>query len=252
MSEQATIERELSLFAKAHHEDGLWAVPTHCLYPSNGTVTAFLTGGPTNGFVVSDNGGAMRILTSRGIVLPDPDAMLMPFCRRRGLHPAKGAIVTRQVPVEALATAVIMVANASSAAAHWGLQKYKPRQHRDVKKALREVLRARYSSEHLRSHVSLIGDSTRRYTFDHVVALDGRDLVLDAVVPDGNAVNAKTIAHLDLARRNDPKLIQRIVYDEADEWRAADLNLMKSAAPIVQIGHLGASIDQLRGVYAYD
>ena len=251
MTEQAIIERELSAFGKAHEDGNLWAVATHCLYPSNSAVTAFITGGPVNGFVVSDNGGAINVLTDRGITVSDPDALLKRFCRHRGLHASQGAIVTRQVPVAALVPAIIFVANAASEAAHWGVAELKPRHHRDVKKALRDLLSARYSNEHIRSQVPLTGESTRQYTFDHIVSVDGHELVVDAVTPDGNAVNAKTIAHLDLARKNDPKLIQRIVYDEQDEWRAADLHLMQSAAPLIQLGSLGQTLDQMRALHAH-
>ncbi len=139
MTGMAILEEELGAFSKARDDSGLWAVATHCLYPSNTAVTAFITGGPVNGFVVSDNGGAISTLTARGLLVANADKMLKQFCVRRGLQPSEGAIVTRPVPRMALVPAIVMVANAASAAAHWGVENLKPRHRRDLKKALLDL-----------------------------------------------------------------------------------------------------------------
>lgn len=246
MSGADFIERELSVFAKAKADNGLWAVATQCLYPSNEAVTVFVAGGP-RGCIASDNGGAIGVLTERGIYpAVGVDAFLRPFCRGRGLHVSDGTIVSPALEPSELPTGIVMVANASAEAARWGVDKLRRKERRNVKKMLFELLTARYSAERIQSHVHLTGASTRVYPFEHVVSLDGKRLVVDSVVPEASAINAKTIAHLDLANQHDATFIQRIVYDDEDEWRASDLNLMKMGAPLVALRAFGATLDQMR------
>jgi hypothetical protein len=46
-------------------DDGTVLVNTHCIYPSNGAVKVSVRGTPA-GFVVSDDGGAMREVVAAG------------------------------------------------------------------------------------------------------------------------------------------------------------------------------------------
>jgi hypothetical protein len=100
-------------------EDGGAAVWTHCQYPSNQAVTVFVYGGP-NGLRVNDGGGAVDTLSMHGVELDHPDRFLTRFCRTKGLRADQGTIHTPTLPLEGLSSAVILVANASSAAAYWG------------------------------------------------------------------------------------------------------------------------------------
>ena len=73
---------------------------------------------------------------------------------------------------------------------------------------------------------------------------------MDAVSNDASSINARLVANLDVKATNDPMIDQRIVYDDAQRWTAADLNLLQVGATIVpfsQSKHVIPRIaDQLR------
>ena len=58
-------------------------------------------------------------------------------------------------------------------------------------------------------------------------------MAVDAVFKDTSSINARTIAHLDVKNTGDESIIQSIVYDDSDQWEAANLNLMRMAAPLL-------------------
>ena len=229
--------------------EGGTAVLTHCLYPSNQAVTVFVSGG-SNGLRVNDGGGALDVLSAHGCNVASPDRFLMRFCRRKGLRADRGKIYTPIVPPEGLLAAVIMVANASAEAAHWGIEHLKPaaRPH-DLRKELRNLLTHRFSKERVQSDERLTGKSNRQYHFDLVVTLKGNHrLVVDAVLPDASSINSRAIANMDLGRLDDPNIIQRIVYDDEQDWDAADLNLLQMAATLVPYSRFERSLSNLKEV----
>jgi hypothetical protein len=96
----------------------------------------------------------------------------------------------------------------------------------------------------------LTGKSSRQYHFDHVVTLNGnRRLVGDAVLPDASSINSRAIANMDVGRLDDPSIIQRIVYDDEQEWDSADLNLLQMAATLVPYSKFERSLSRLEGVH---
>lgn len=230
-------------------EDGA-AVSTHCLYPSNQAVTVFVSGGPT-GMRVHDGGGAIDTLATHGVELEDPKHFLLRFCRRHGLKVDRGKIYTPTLPPEGLCAGIVMVANASADAARWGVDHMKPAvRSRDLRKELHELLALTFSEERVKSDGRLTGKSNRQYHFDHVVAID-RDsrLVVDAVLRDASSINSRAIAHMDLGQTEDPNLIQRIVYDDEEEWDTADLNLLQMAATLVPYSGFAQALSRLQKVH---
>jgi hypothetical protein len=122
-----------------------------------------------------------------------------------------------------------------------------PTRFRDLRKELYEVLALRFSEERVESDRRLTGKSNRQYHFDHVVTLNhDHRLVVDAVLPDASSINARAIAHVDLARLEDPNIVQRIVYDDELEWEAADLNLLQMAATVVPYSGFSRAISALQ------
>jgi hypothetical protein len=147
--------------------------------------------------------------------------------------------------------AVVMVANASAAAAHGGIEHMRPatRPH-DLRKELRDLLTRQFSKERVQLDGRLTGKSSRQYHFDHVVTLNGnRRLVGDAVLPDASSINSRAIANMDVGRLDDPSIIQRIVYDDEQEWDSADLNLLQMAATLVPYSKFERSLSRLKGVH---
>jgi hypothetical protein len=239
------IREALHAFIECVDEGERVAVPTLCLYPSNGTVTVYVTGG-TRECIVSDGGGAIDEIAAHGLPVVDSPRLLKPFCKSRGLVVHAGQIMSPPVPIEAVAATIALVANASSGAAHWGVHKIKTPHRRDIRAALAQVLEGRFGKDRVLAEQHLTGQSTRRYRFDHIVMLGGdRRLLIDAVIPEASSVNAKAIAHIDLKQTEDPNLVQRVVYDEEDHWDAADLSLLQMAAGLVPFSMVQPNLDRI-------
>ena len=244
MSDMSFVKSALEPFCRYSLFEGQAAVTTHCLYPSNSAVTVYVSGGPS-GAVVSDEGGAASVLAEHGRVVPDIDRYLKRFCHR-GLKTSGGKIFTPPVSAEQLTAAVMLVANASSEAAKWGVENLRVSRQRNLRKELYDALSRHFPKEQIDRQHRITGKSNRQYRFDNVVKLsDGRILVVDAVVPDPNSINAHAVAHLDLSRRGEERILQRMVYDEEADWQSSDLNLLQMAAKLVPLSGFDASLDRL-------
>ena len=240
------LRNSLAPFEVLAERNGFVSVPTHCLYPSKSSVVVYVSGGEASA-VVSDEGGAIDELSAHNRIVPNPDSFLRRFCRPSGLVARDGIIHCHPIEDHQLLSAVVLVANASSAAAHWGLEHLKHRRTRDLRQALLSVLERRFSVDRIDTGRRLQGKSTRTYRFGHVVRMNGeRLLVVDSVIPDPSSINAHAVAHLDLGQLGDHNIVQRIVYDEQDEWRAADLNLLQMATTLVPFSRFESSLDRLR------
>jgi len=239
------IREALSQFAVCVDEGGRIAVPTQCLYPSNGVVTVFVTGGPHQ-CVVSDEGGAIEEINSHGLEIRNPEPYLRPFYLPRGLIVSGSKIHTGPIPADALATAISLVATTASVAAFFAVRTFKHKARRDLKRELREILEARFSPGHVKEEIHLNGLSGRSYRFEFMVEIgQNRSLVLDSIFPEATAINTRTIAHFDLAQAKNPLFVQRIVYDQADDWTAADMNLLQMAAELVPFTSFSQNLDSV-------
>lgn len=238
------IKNALEPFTNYHErEDGAIAVPTHCLYPSHAIVNVYIRGGKT-GAIVSDEGGAIDELTTYNRKITNPDRLLRRFCRRTGLEAKHGKIYSPSVEPQQLAASVMFVANASAAAVTWGLEHLKTHRRRDIRKELESLIERTFPDASIMTE-RLSGKSTRQYKFEHVVHIGDHRLVIDPVVPDANSINSHAIAHLDLRQLQDELISQRLVYDDEAEWNAADLNLLRMAAPLVPFSKAGAGLQKV-------
>ena len=164
------VREALSRFANCFDTGGSLAVPTQCLYQSNGAVTVYLTGG-ANGCVVSDEGGSIIEIGQHGIDVRNSDRFLRQFCAPQGLRWSNSKIFSSAMPTAGLPAAIALVANASSLAAHIGVRDLRQRLRRDLRKELRTVLGLHWSGERIKEKYQLGGSSGRKYTFDFVVEL---------------------------------------------------------------------------------
>ena len=238
MNELEFVREALSSFLGVEQSAERVAVATHCLYPSNAGVTVFVSGGP-NAAIVSDEGGAIDELSTHNRMVLGPDKFLRRFCRSSGLKAEQGKIYSPAVPAEKLHSAVVLVANASAAAAHYGVGHIKLHHRRDLRKELRGILERSFERDRVETDRELVGNSSRPYRFDHVIRINAnRLLVIDAVLAEANSINAHAIAHIDLGQVEDENIVQRMVYDDQDEWRSADLNLLQMASTLVPLSGL--------------
>ena len=231
------------------------AVSTHCLYPSNKAVTVYISGGARE-CVVSDNGGAIDELTTAGLTVGGRDGIfrqMKSICKDRGLHIQRAKIVSPPVPLEAVPTALVMVANAARDVAIWGMQNIRPRRKRDMKAVISNTLAKYFSPERIMAEEQVTGASTRRYRIDWVVRLSDRArLLVDSVLPEPASINAKAVAHMDIhrlaadsANNESPMFNSCLAYDPDDEWKSSDLSLLQMAGKLVALPTLSKALKQI-------
>lgn len=230
------VQQAMSSITECVDEGNRVAVPTHYLYPSRASVTVFVSPATHGMYTVSDGGGAIDSISAHGFDIDDADRFLTPFCRDDGLHATHGQIISPQLPAHAIAVGVLAVAEASAKAALHGVHGTKPKGRRELVRAVRSELALRFKADRVREGERVLAASDRQYKFDFSVSVDGeRTLIVDAVLPDPNSINAKAAAHIDVARLENRKMIQRIVYDPSAQWHSADLNFLQSVAKTVAL-----------------
>jgi hypothetical protein len=243
MSATDFVSEALAPLATLRERDGIITVPTHCLYPSHAVVNVYVRGG-ANGAVVSDEGRAIDELTSHNRDIANPDRFLQKFCRRAGLNAKNGKIVSPPVEPHQLAASVMFVANASASAVSWGLEHLKVRRRRDLRRELEDLLERTFSKAAI-TPARLSGKSTRQYKFENAIHIGDRLIIVDPVLPDANSINSHAIAHMDIRQLGDERIVQRLVYDDEDEWGAAELNLLRMAAPLVPFSKAATGLERL-------
>jgi len=119
--------------------DDFLRVTTHCLYPSNNSVTVAVRG-RRDEFVVSDEGGAALELSGAGFHDILTDRQMNQFVKPQGLKVHEGAIFSPRVSLKTMPAALLLVANASKEVADWGSQHLKFRVKRNFRADLAELL----------------------------------------------------------------------------------------------------------------
>ena len=234
---------------RVFEQDGEVVVPTHCLYPSNGSVSVSVCPAIGGNYLLTDRGGAYDELGSSG-------SRLAPFVAARMIkHLAAGyglmvdgncLIRAERVKPEELMSAIVLVANASKDAAGDMLHRFRPRLRRNLKAELAELLEVQFPHHVLRNKVIVVGASNKAHRFDSAVRLSGdRQLVLDVVAREASSINAALVAHLDIKNANIFSIEQRIIYDDEEKWAAADLNLLKIGAIPVPFSKAASVLERI-------
>lgn len=219
-----------NLLSVTEELDGVRVV-THCMYPSNGFVQVVVRGG-TDTFFVSDEGGAFREIEAAGVDVEKPDKVIRHLVVPQGLSLVNGMIRSPQVSADSLAISISLVANASKEAADWLFAHSRIKRHRNFKEVVGEFLKERFSKS-VRSDI-IIGASNKPHKFDNLISLGGgRRLLVDPVIHDSASINARLVANFDVRSAHYKDLEQRIVYDDEEEWRPEELNLLQVGATVV-------------------
>jgi hypothetical protein len=237
LSTKGYVDKALSIFADGSIIENEVAVVTQCLFPSNGCVTVFVSGGRSQ-CVVSDRGETARVVESHGIHVPHISRWLDRFCKRTGLQVRGTHIVSPEVSISDVASMIILVANTAASAARYAVENYAPKIEVDLIEKVSEKLVSAFGKSHVAREVELSGASNRVYRFDFVVQGGEQPiLVVDHVSPHANSINAKAAAHIDLGRKRNgqpmPSAQQAIVYDSDLNWQAPDLAFLQTAAQLV-------------------
>jgi hypothetical protein len=100
--------------------------------------------------------------------------------------------------------------------------------------------------KHVVRNAVIVGASNKPHRFDSMVRLSGeKQLILDAVTREASSINAALVAHLDVRNANLPNVEQRIIYDDTENWTAADLALLKIGAPPVPFSRASQVLERL-------
>jgi hypothetical protein len=225
-------------------DDGVM-VTTHCMYPSNGLVRVFVRGGGQT-IVASDDGGAMEEATAAGIpVDKDYTRQLTHVVKTHGVSISNGIIITPRMPIEAAPLAVLLVANAAQESARWMFDHAKIKRSRDFKSLLADFLNKKFDSR-VEHNAIIVGHSNKPHRFANVLSgASGFRMIIDPVAYEASSINARVVANLDVKATNDPKLMQRIVYDDEEDWSPADLNLLQVGAPVIAFSRAREVIERL-------
>jgi hypothetical protein len=228
-----------ALLAVEETGDGV-RVTTHCMYPSNGLVRVTLRAGRET-VVASDEGEAVGEALSAGIALRNPDRILRSIVRQQGLDIHGGVISTPRMPIEAAPLAILLVANTAKEAAQWLYDHQKLKRDRDFRRLLAHFLKKTFADRV--APTTIIGASNKPHKFVHVISLpDERKLIVDPVQNDPSSINARVVANLDV---KSPKLVQRIIFDDQEDWSAADLNLLSVGAPAIPFSQSPSTIQRV-------
>jgi len=210
--------------------DGVVQINTDCVYPDYSTVTVVVHQN-AHSFSVTDGGHAVEYLRSYNMHHNNWHRYLSRFTKTAGLTVAKGEIWAEEVSAEALGVAIIAVANTAKEAADVGHSQLSIRKEKSFKDVFRTFMEHRFSKSEILHEYKLPGESNLLHTFDIAVPLPGeRLLIIDPVVPDASSVNSKVVAHLDIRNMGRSDIIQRVIYDDQDNWKAGNLSLLRLGA----------------------
>jgi len=225
-------------------EDGSIRLVTQCLYPSNDAVRVRVIGG-SNSFQVSDDGGAMEETSAAGYPTGAAHRTIARLVSRQGLNFKNGIIFSPTVSEQELPAAILLVANLSKEATHWCFDHLKLGASRNFRGLLRDLLDRHYNME-IQHNAPVVGRSNKQWHFDHLLhGPDKKRILIDPVVNDASSVNARLAAHLDVRSLGDPGTLQRIVYDDRQEWTSSDLTLLSMGAPVVPFSRARETVERL-------
>lgn len=243
MSNDEAIKAAIDGLFKVSGEPDGTSVVTQCIYPSNEFVRVLVRGG-TNTFVVSDEGGAIHEIEAAGAEAGNIDKQARKIVDVYGLKISNGVIRSDYCRLEDLALCIALVGNASKQVADWLFATKRIKPSRDFKMALSVFLRAKFN-DHVHED-SITGASNKPHKFDNIIAFpSGRRLIIDAVTRDSNSINSRVIANMDIKQFGYSNLEQRIIYDDSEEWKAEDLNLLQVGAPTVGFSKAHQVIDRI-------
>jgi hypothetical protein len=237
------IGRRFNEMASIKHVDDGLRVTTHCMYPSNGYVQVTVRAEAST-IVASDEGGAMGEASSAGIPMRDFSGQLAHRVKDQGLSFKGGVIFTPKMPIEAAPLAILLVANASQEIANYLFEHVKIKRGRDFRVLLAEFLKRAFDDRV--TAATIVGHSHKPHKFDNVISFpSGKRIIIDAAANEPSSVNARVVANLDVKATDNPLIDQRIIYDDEEDWTAADLNLLQVGAPAVPFSRSSEVIERL-------
>lgn len=217
-------------------------VNTSCILPS-GALLAVSVQPVIDGWIVCDEGSAVWDAESGGRSVERAVRGLSARLSGQGLKLENGKIYSGRVNASELPYMVAYVATATLEASKWLANRAKASDRRDITERLPQLLRNEYPNLVAPEPITLHGDTNKTYTFRNVLLLPNRSrLILDPVLHQDGSIKSRVIANLDVSRARPEKVIQRIVYDEQENWSQQELALLSVGAPAVAFSGVVAMV----------
>lgn len=235
-----TVQIALADFARCEETPEGSRILTHCLYPSFAPVPIYIVkfGG---GFIVHDGGEAKVIAWEHGRDAAITTRYLNEQALRHGLKVEGGRLSITIESSSWLASAILAVANAASAAANAAVEHVARSAMTILHDAMEQALVGRFAKSHVTVSPRRRGASGREYEFDFAVSDAGRVVLVEAVTPYANSVNSKYTAFSDVNLMLDTRGL--VVFDKPLE--ASDKTLLSNVADVVPFKSMTSRIESV-------
>lgn len=250
MTTLEAVQNGLAAWPQPRVEGERVIVTSRSLYPSMSAVLVYVDGGE-NAAVVSDGGGALDEVERAVQFDPGHVKSIAKMVRNWGLEVnSNGWIHTKQIAYKNISSAIAIVTSASVDTARALLKRARPKRQRDYRVELDGLLNSKFRG-YVHRNVKLVGESNRQHVFDYMLTLPGgKKLIMDAVTHDANSVNSAIVSHLDIRNRQagEPEqenYVQRIIYNDKEEWDSSDLSLLATGATPVAFTKIASTLDRL-------
>lgn len=225
------------LFAKHEYcevtDHGL-RIATHCYYPSFDRVWIYVSQ-HGDGFRVTDGGGAASAAFMHGRDDSAFKSSLARACARYGLETQEGSLVADVDSPDWLFSAVLAVANGAAQAATETSTKVSVRKVNKLRDFIKDTMSRIVPAHTLATDYQYRGNSGHLWKIDFAVVEVASPLLLKAIIPEPNSINANYTAFGDIAEIKDG--IRRFsVYDT--ELKSEDKSLMLQVAELIPLGKL--------------
>ena len=221
------------------------SVRTSCIMPS-GSLLHVSVQPAIDGWIVSDEGSAIYEATGSGKSVERLLRGLKSLLVKRGLMLEQGKIYSERVGVAELPYMVAYVATAALEAATWLIARLGRNRDDDISTRLPIYLSRTYPNLRMTEPLTLLGNSSRQYSFENVLLLPNKmRLILDPVSNHDGSIKSRLVANLDIRRAEHDRVVQRLVYDDDMEWKQADLALLAVGAPTVPFSMLSSVVNRL-------
>jgi len=232
MNALLTAKEAILAACKPIEADATIIMPTPFTYPDGDPVKIHIMPRTDGNVILHDAGETIRNYVLSG---GDPDEVKRSFksrASRHGFHTDKKlALLTPTISAAATPIWAGFLGQCIVEISEWLSDKHA----KDTTISIRKLLDAeleRIFCNALERDIHLQGSSGKIHKF-HWAIHGKKELVLDAVSPDGNAVYAAFSKHIDLAFDDRPDMISRIAYDPEEHWHPGDLSFLQRAAPLI-------------------
>lgn len=220
-------------------------VRTSCVLPS-GSLLNVSVQPAIDGWIVSDEGSAAWEAESGGHSVADAMPGLKKKLSQQGLRLENGKIFSGRVSSSELPFMVAYLATAALDASVWlGRRAARP-ERQDLAARLRAHLKKEFPDLVMPEPLTILGDTDKKYTFANVLSLPNKTrVILDPVLRQDSSIKSRIVANIDVARARHKNIIQRIVYDDGDEWSQPELALLAVGAPTVPYSEIDGVVRRM-------